>query len=405
MKEKSGRAHSKRPSLEFWFGGKSTVADLVWSRFGDVKNYVEPFAGSLAVLLARPVEHFQGDSARIETVNDINAWLTNFWRACQKQPDVTAYWADQPTSELDLHARGDALFYRGMTGFDGKFRTPEQFIEALRAEEDWFDPKVAGWWVWGQSNWIGDNWGRKQCRAIPCLNSKGINRQRPHLHDAGKGVAHQLPHLGTAGQGISKQLGRKLPHLGTAGQGISKQLGRKRPIMGYAGHGVSKNLPEYQDENLGECARHLAALEEWFAALADRLRHVRICCGDWTRVVKDSVILHPGTPTAIFLDPPYSQKSGLDTVYGENHDQDLSAEVCKWALVNGDRPELRICLAGYEGEHTLPESWECVEWKATGGYGNQGDNSRGQENSKRERFWFSPHALKPAEKEQVLFEV
>lgn len=37
-----------------WFGGKSRAADLVWSRFGDVQNYVEPFAGSLAVLLARP---------------------------------------------------------------------------------------------------------------------------------------------------------------------------------------------------------------------------------------------------------------------------------------------------------------------------------------------------------------
>jgi len=346
MKEKSGRAHSKRPSLEFWFGGKSTVADLVWSRFGDVKNYVEPFAGSLAVLLARPVEHFQGDSARIETVNDINAWLTNFWRACQKQPDVTAYWADQPTSELDLHARGDAMFYRGMTGFDGKFRTPEQFIEALRAEEEWFDPKMAGWWVWGQSNSIGDNWGCKQCRAIPCLSSTGVAKQ----------------------------------------------------LMGYAGHGVSKNLPEFQDENLGECARHLAVLEELFAALADRLRHVRICCGDWTRVVKDSVILHPGTPTAIFLDPPYSQRSGLYTVYGENHDQDLSAEVCKWALANGDRPELRIALCGYgegnggKAEHTMPDSWQCVNWSATGGYGNQG-KGLGKENRHREVIYFSPHCL------------
>jgi site-specific DNA-adenine methylase len=26
-------------------GGKSTVADLVWERFGDVDNYVEPFMG------------------------------------------------------------------------------------------------------------------------------------------------------------------------------------------------------------------------------------------------------------------------------------------------------------------------------------------------------------------------
>lgn len=37
-----------------WFGGKSRAAPLVWSALGDVANYVEPFAGSLAVLLARP---------------------------------------------------------------------------------------------------------------------------------------------------------------------------------------------------------------------------------------------------------------------------------------------------------------------------------------------------------------
>ncbi len=35
-----------------WFGGKSRAAELIWSRLGDVSNYVEPFAGSLAVLLA-----------------------------------------------------------------------------------------------------------------------------------------------------------------------------------------------------------------------------------------------------------------------------------------------------------------------------------------------------------------
>jgi len=37
-----------------WFGGKSRCAGVVWSMLGDVPNYVEPFAGSLAVLLGRP---------------------------------------------------------------------------------------------------------------------------------------------------------------------------------------------------------------------------------------------------------------------------------------------------------------------------------------------------------------
>ena len=327
-----------------YFGGKRAVADVVWSRFGDVRNFSEPFAGSLAVLLARPAKHFAAATQRIETVNDINAFLSNFWRACQHAPEVAAAFAEWPCSELDLHARGDALFYRGCKGFDGVFRTPAEFTEKLRGDEEWFDPKIAGWWVWGLSNWIGDNWSAK----------KDIK------------VVRSLPHLSSAGQGVA----RKLPHLSSAGQ--------------------------------GECARHLAALTEWFEALADRLRHVRICCGGWERVVKDSVIFYPGTPCGIFLDPPYSQNAGCDTVYGENHDPDVSAAVREWAIANGDRPELRIALCGYEGEHVMPDSWERFEWKAVGGYGNQGDNSRGADNAHRERIWFSPHCI-PATIEADLF--
>ena len=37
-----------------YFGGKSKAAELVWSLLGDVPHYVEPFAGSMAVLLNRP---------------------------------------------------------------------------------------------------------------------------------------------------------------------------------------------------------------------------------------------------------------------------------------------------------------------------------------------------------------
>ena len=40
-----------------WFGGKRKVAAEVWDALGDVDNYVEPFAGSLAVLLGRPERH------------------------------------------------------------------------------------------------------------------------------------------------------------------------------------------------------------------------------------------------------------------------------------------------------------------------------------------------------------
>src|SRR3990167_10434624 len=71
-----------------WFGGKSRIAPLVWQRFGDVANYVEPFSGSLAVLLGRPTP------PRGETVNDKDALVCNFWRALQADPDGGGSWAD-----------------------------------------------------------------------------------------------------------------------------------------------------------------------------------------------------------------------------------------------------------------------------------------------------------------------
>jgi hypothetical protein len=55
----------------------------VWERFGNVPNYVEPFAGSLAVLLARPTP------PRVETVNDKDCYLANFWRALQHDPEAS----------------------------------------------------------------------------------------------------------------------------------------------------------------------------------------------------------------------------------------------------------------------------------------------------------------------------
>jgi len=82
-----------------WFGGKSKVAHLVWERFGNVPNYVEPFAGSLAVLLGRPT------APGTETVNDLDCYLANFWRAIKDNPSTTATWADWPVNEADLIAR------------------------------------------------------------------------------------------------------------------------------------------------------------------------------------------------------------------------------------------------------------------------------------------------------------
>jgi hypothetical protein len=102
----------------------------VWAAFGDVPNYVEPFAGSWRCCSA-------ADAPRIETVNDIDCYLSNFWRAVQAAPDEVARWADWPVNEADLHARHRWLVNQA------------EFRERMKQDPDFFDAKIAGWWVWG----------------------------------------------------------------------------------------------------------------------------------------------------------------------------------------------------------------------------------------------------------------
>lgn len=143
-----------------YFGGKRRVADAIWQRLGNVHNYVEPFCGSCAVLLARPTP------AHIETVNDADGLLANFWRAMTQQPDLVARHADWPVNEADLVARQNWLV-----------RERESLTARLMADPEWCDPKAAGWWVWALSQWIGSGFcEREVSRYLPSLGGSNIGR-------------------------------------------------------------------------------------------------------------------------------------------------------------------------------------------------------------------------------------
>jgi len=305
-----------------WFGGKSRVAPLVWEAFGDVRNYVEPFFGSGAVLLGRT------NVAGIETINDLDGFVANFWRAIAADPDAVAAHADWPVNEADLHARHLWLV-----------ANREDLTLRLMADPEFYDARVAGWWVWGICSWIGRGW----CSGNgPWKNVDG----RMVKVDAGQGITRQLPHM-SRGQGINRQI----PHMGDAGCGVNRP---GQPIR------------------------------EWFASLRDRLRGTRVACGDWARVTGESVTTRHLGITGVFLDPPYSEGSagyavGTTTV---THD------VREWAIANGGHNRMRIALCGYENEHEMPPDWQCVAWKAKGGYSSS--DGEGRVNSGRERIWFSP---------------
>jgi hypothetical protein len=290
----------------------------VWQYFGDVDNYVEPFAGSLAVLLDRPNTH----EAKAETVNDMDRYIVNFWRALQADPDAVAYWADSPVNESDLSARHLWLVNEG-----------RERLERCDADPDYFDVKIAGWWVWGICAWIGSGW---------------CSGDGPWVRSPGAAVClSKRPHLGNAGQGLN----RPLPHLGDAG--------KESAIYGY------------------------------LRALAQRLRRVRVCCGDWTRVVTTGALSY-GATVGVFLDPPYAADTGRDmSLY--NHETDVSAAVREWAIAHGEDRRLRIALCGYAGEHDMPAGWHEVAWTARAAYKSSNGDKTG--NRHKERIWFSPSCI------------
>ncbi len=328
-----GKPGSPPPKAPFpWFGGKSRVAPEVWERFGDVPNYVEPFFGSGAVLLGRPAKH----AAKIETVNDLDGFVANFWRSVSLDPEATAGWADWPVNEVDLNARHMYLV-----------QIRERLRARLEGDPDYFDARIAGWWVAGVCGWIGSGYcsGDGPWRLV---DGELIDQRRA-------GDQPQDADLGDGGQGIN----RKMPHLGDGGKGVH----RKMP------------------------------LEDWFDNLAGRLRYTRVTSGDWARVVSESVTIRHGL-TAVFLDPPYGDEIEQTRVYASDSGT-VSDDVRAWCLENGANPLLRIALCGYEGEgHAalLDHGWSVHAWKAAGGYGG-GRGGVGEANAHKERIYFSPHCL------------
>lgn len=285
----------------------------------------------------------------------------------------------------DLHARHIWLVNR-----------KDSLAERLQSDPEWYDAKVAGWWLWGICIWIGGGWcsgdGAWQLNDTGILvktNEKGgVRRKMPHVASSGTGINRQLPHLGDKGRGVNRELppdnqhptgiNRQLPHLMNTGRGIN----RVRPHLGNDGTGINR---------LTDIATQGDYIRSQLTLLRQRLRRVRVCCGDWERVCGPSVTFKHGL-CGVFLDPPYADTANRDPNLYAVDSLDVAHRVRKWAIANGDNPLMRIALAGYEGEHEMPESWSCWAWKAQGGYGSQ-RKDKTNENAGRERIWFSPHCV------------
>jgi site-specific DNA-adenine methylase len=288
-----------------YFGGKGRAAPMVWRALGDPAGYVEPFAGSAAVLLGRPAVN----GRRVETINDADGWLVNAWRALQSDPLAVARHAYGPVMEIEYHARLAWLQAR---------RTPD-LVAWLEGDPSHCDAQAAGWWLYVIACGIGDPWGRGPWRVID-----GHLRKLPHVGNAGQGVKRELPHVGNAGQGVN----RELPHPGDAGQGLAR----------------------------------------YFQQIAARLERVRITCGSWARVVTPSVVRAGAGgdgARAVFLDPPYATSGDL---YG-HLDADVSHAVREWCESAPPELRVVLCGYDTEHDALLTHGWRVVEGKAGGGAG------------------------------------
>lgn len=318
-----------------WFGGKADAAPLVWAALGDPDNYIEPFAGSLAVLLLRP--HVANRTYHDETVNDLDGLLVNAWRSIQMSPVETARAASWPVSEADMHARHLALV---------KWRN-EQRLEHLMGDPLWHDPVMAGWWSWGQSCWIGSGWASgvgawtvdDNGRIKKSSNGTGVNRSRPNVH---------------SNRGVNN------PCVRSIGASLS-----------------SMTEPE---------------LLRWFAFLSARLRHVRILNGGWERAVTSGVThtisVRNGGVCGVFLDPPYADVAKRASNLYALDSLSVAHEVRKWAIEAGRDRKMRIVIAGFDVEHKDLENhgWTVAEWFRSGFFkGGMGKEQH------RERLWMSPH--------------
>lgn len=344
-----------------WFGGKSKAAPVVWTALGDVDHYVEPFAGSMAVLLNRP--HLANRAYHSETVNDLDGLLVNAWRSIVMHPDATAEAASWPVSEADLTARHLSIV---------RWRA-ERDLERLMGDPVYCNPQVAGWWLWGISCWIGSGWA-SGAGAWTADDTGRIFKQARAQRQPG--VAVQLPHLGNDGQGVNR------PQLREPGVDVDSDF---HPMT----------MPE---------------LRRWFGWLSARLRHVRIINGDWRRAVtsgaSQTLPVRTGGHAGIFLDPPYANTADRSDGLYAIDSLTVAHDVRQWCLEHGDNPRLRVVLAGFDGEHgsdLTDAGWTEVEWfKAgflTGGMGNIGLDGGHQQ--ARERLWMSPHCLVGAEPTDV----
>ena len=345
-----------------YFGGKSRWAEEIWDRLGSVTVYVEPFAGSLAVLLHRSIP------AQREIVCDLDGMICNFWRALREDPDGVAYWADYPTFHQDLTARRLWLANWG-----------REHGPSLSEDAAFYDVKAAGWWCWGISNWIGGGF----MATKKCVDDLQTIDQRPFVGGQGVLVGKEAMPYGDSrpvqpdtGKGRGVQVQRDMLHgdvmpssqSTTGGYGVNVQredLAGSTPQIPHVSHFPGGKGIHVQRITLNGDIGSGARLLLWFHALAQRLARVVVLNRSWESALSPTLLMHtpsaPKPPVGIFLDPPYLTRDRKDTIYTSDWQDAPDAPALasyEWAVKHGET--YRIAYACHEGDFPIPDGWDTV---------------------------------------------
>jgi site-specific DNA-adenine methylase len=288
-----------------YYGSKTKIAKLIWDYFGDLKVFVEPFCGSAAMLFGRP------NPKGRELINDMNGFVVNFFRAVKAEPDKVAEACHFPVNECELHARHVWLM--------------EQDIQdQLYNDPDFYDVTIAGRWLYGARIWIGAGWCKSKNEQIPELRKN--NERRPDIQH--ESCPNQVPYL--------------------------------------AAKCDNRTLDQRADFPLNTVC-DLDIIKGHMNLICERLKFVKVICGDWKRVVTNCVLnpaIKDKKKVGIFFDPPYAHQARMKKIYA--HDSlTIAKEVEEWCK---DHPQYKIVLAGYEGDYDLPG--ECIEWKSSSNHSN-----------------------------------
>ena len=126
-----------KPPFEY-YGGKATLAPQIVDLLPDHDHYVEPFAGGLSVLLAKPM-------SRAETVNDLDGDLVTFWRVLRDQPEEL-----ERACAMTPHSREEFALAQDRSGVDDLERARRVFVVLTQGREHSLKPREESGWRWAR---------------------------------------------------------------------------------------------------------------------------------------------------------------------------------------------------------------------------------------------------------------